>query len=54
MNLLFSTDVVKEGIDVSRCSAAVSFDLPKTAQSHIQSRVQALQENSQYFVMLER
>ena len=36
LNLLVSTAVAEEGIDVRSCQLVVRFDLPITAQSYIQ------------------
>ncbi|KAG6599127.1 Endoribonuclease Dicer-like 3a, partial [Cucurbita argyrosperma subsp. sororia] len=54
VNLLFSTDVVEEGLHVPNCSFVVRFDLPKTVRSYVQSRGRARQSNSQYILLLER
>ncbi|CAK9137648.1 unnamed protein product [Ilex paraguariensis] len=54
VNLLFATDVVEEGIDVRDCSCVIRFDLPKTVRSYVQSRGRARQNDSQFFMMLER
>ncbi|XP_063947004.1 endoribonuclease Dicer homolog 3a-like isoform X1 [Daucus carota subsp. sativus] len=54
VNLLFTTDVVEEGIDVPNCSTVIRFDLPTTVRSYVQSRGRARQDNSQYLMMLER
>lgn len=54
MNILFTTDVAEEGIDVHNCSCVIRFDLPKTVRSYIQSRGRARQNDSQYILMLER
>lgn len=53
-NLLFSTDVLEEGIDVAKCSYVIRFDLPKTVRSYIQSRGRACHKDSHYITMLER
>ncbi|KAL0407818.1 UNVERIFIED_CONTAM: Endoribonuclease Dicer3a [Sesamum radiatum] len=53
VNLLFSTDVVEEGIHVAKCSSVIRFDLPKTVRSYVQSRGRARQKDSQYIIMLE-
>nr|XP_027084395.1 endoribonuclease Dicer homolog 3-like [Coffea arabica] len=54
VNLLFSTDVIEEGIHVPDCMFVVRFDLPKTVHSYVQSRGRACQLGSQFIVMLER
>ncbi|KAL2346622.1 hypothetical protein Fmac_000622 [Flemingia macrophylla] len=54
VNLLFTTDVLEEGIHVPNCSCVIRFDLPKTVRSYVQSRGRSRQVNSQYVLMLER
>ncbi|MBA0752984.1 hypothetical protein Gogos_000140, partial [Gossypium gossypioides] len=54
VNLLFATDVVKEGIHIPNCSCVIRFDLPKTVLSYVQSRGRARQSGSQFIMMLER
>ncbi|PON73127.1 Endoribonuclease Dicer-like3a [Parasponia andersonii] len=54
VNLLFTTDVVEEGIHVPNCSYVIRFDLPKTVRSYVQSRGRARQHDSQFVMMLER
>ncbi|KAI4337204.1 hypothetical protein L6164_015649 [Bauhinia variegata] len=54
VNLLFTTDVVEEGIHVPNCSYVIRFDLPKTVPSYVQSQGQARQDDSQFILMLER
>ncbi|CAK7352744.1 unnamed protein product [Dovyalis caffra] len=54
INLLFSTDVVEEGIHVPNCSCVIRFNLPKTVRSYVQSRGRARQNGSHFITMLER
>ncbi|KAI4379952.1 hypothetical protein MLD38_006189 [Melastoma candidum] len=54
VNLLFSTDVIEEGIHVPECSCVIRFDLPKTVKSYIQSRGRARQDESLHISLLER
>ncbi|XP_015572953.2 endoribonuclease Dicer homolog 3 [Ricinus communis] len=54
VNLLFSTDVLREGIHVPNCSCVICFDLPKTVCCYAQSRGRARQNDSQYIIMLQR
>nr|CDM85593.1 unnamed protein product [Triticum aestivum] len=54
VNLLFTTDVAEEGIDVTDCSCVIRYDLPKTTRSYMQSRGRARQKDSQYMLMIER
>ncbi|KAK8940022.1 hypothetical protein KSP40_PGU012342 [Platanthera guangdongensis] len=54
INILFTTDVAEEGLDIPECSCVIRFDLPKSVRSYIQSRGRARQFGSQYIIMLER
>ena len=38
-NLLISTSVLEEGVDIPRCNLIVRFDLPKDYRSYVQSKV---------------
>ncbi|MED6203666.1 helicase [Stylosanthes scabra] len=54
VNILFTTDVIEEGIHVPKCSCVIRFDIPKTVRSYVQSRGRSRQDSSQFIVMLER
>ncbi|CAH8391700.1 unnamed protein product [Eruca vesicaria subsp. sativa] len=54
VNLLFITDVVREGFHMPDCSCMVCFDLPKTVCSYSQSQELAEQSNSKSIMFLER
>ncbi|ONM05636.1 dicer-like 102 [Zea mays] len=54
VNLLFTTDVTEEGIDVPNCSCVIRFDLPRTVCSYVQSRGRARKSSSSYVLMIER
>ncbi|XP_058760418.1 endoribonuclease Dicer homolog 3a-like [Vicia villosa] len=54
INLLFTTDVLEEGIHVPNCSCVIRFDLPTTVCSYIQSRGRSRRANSQFILMIER
>ncbi|RLN16547.1 hypothetical protein C2845_PM02G11130 [Panicum miliaceum] len=54
VNLLFTTDVTEEGIDVPNCSCVIRFDLPRTVCSYVQSRGRAGRSSSSYVLMIER
>ncbi|PNT67584.1 hypothetical protein BRADI_3g29287v3 [Brachypodium distachyon] len=54
VNLLFTTDVTEEGIDVPNCSCVIRFDLPRTVSSYVQSRGRARKSSSNYVLMIER
>nr|CAD7399819.1 unnamed protein product [Timema poppensis] len=51
-NILVSTSVLEEGIDISQCNLVVKFDEPKEYRSYIQSKGRARCGNSIYAVMV--
>ena len=46
INVLVSTSVVEEGIDVPSCNLVIKFDFPQTFRSFVQSRGRARQKGS--------
>ena len=46
VNVLVSTSVVEEGIDVPSCNLVIKFDFPQTFRSFVQSRGRARQKGS--------
>lgn len=54
VNVLVTTNVTEEGIDVQDCRSIIRFDLPSSVRSYIQSRGRARQRESDYVVLLER
>ncbi|KAG0025287.1 Dicer-like protein 1 [Podila clonocystis] len=53
-NLLVSTCVAEEGLDIQPCNIVIRFDPVATTTSYIQSRGRARKTNSRYFMMQER
>ncbi|KAF8931068.1 Dicer-like protein 1 [Dissophora ornata] len=51
INLLVSTDVAEEGLDIDRCRLVIRFDIKNTLISHIQSRGRARDPVSEYIIM---
>lgn len=51
-NLIISTDVLEEGIDISACSVVVCYDKPPNLKSFVQRRGRARQKKSIYAIML--
>lgn len=51
-NLVISTDVLEEGIDISACKAVVCYDKPPNLKSFVQRRGRARQKQSIYAIML--
>lgn len=39
LNLLVSTSILEEGIDLPKCNLVIKFDLPSTYRSYVQSKV---------------
>ncbi|KAF9904462.1 Dicer-like protein 1 [Linnemannia zychae] len=52
-NLLVSTSVAEEGLDIQPCNVVIRFDPVTTTISYIQSRGRARQKNSRYIMMME-
>ena len=53
VNVLVSTSVVEEGIDVPSCNLVIKFDFPQTFRSYIQSKGRARKKSSQYIMLVE-
>ncbi|KAK9805378.1 hypothetical protein WJX73_008442 [Symbiochloris irregularis] len=53
LNLLLSTSVTEEGLDLTRCRLVVRFDLPDRPVDYIQSRGRARARNSRMVLMVE-
>lgn len=51
-NLIISTDVLEEGIDITACHIVICFDKPPNLKSFVQRRGRARQEKSTYAIML--
>ncbi|KAI9718250.1 MAG: hypothetical protein M1812_004240 [Candelaria pacifica] len=51
-NLIITTNVLEEGIDVSACHIVISFDKPANLKSFIQRRGRARKEQSKFVLML--
>ena len=53
INLLVSTSVVEEGLDVPQCNLVIRYSLPDGVCSYLQSRGRARASNSQYIMMVD-
>ncbi|KAK0193260.1 hypothetical protein F5146DRAFT_925200 [Armillaria mellea] len=53
-NLLISTSVAEEGIDVQACGCVIRWDLPQNMVSWLQSRGRARRQRSTFIVMFQR
>ncbi len=52
INLIITTNVLEEGIDISSCNVVICFDPPKNLKSFIQRRGRARKQESKYIIML--
>ena len=53
-NILISTDVVEEGIDISACNTVICFDPPPNLKSFVQRRGRARDAKSKYFILFSK
>lgn len=53
LNLLITTSVLEEGIDVPSCNLVICFDKPSNLKSFIQIRGRAREKNSRLIVLLD-
>lgn len=51
-NLIVTTDVLEEGIDMSSCSLVICFDKPSNVKSFVQRRGRARHQRSTYAMMI--
>lgn len=53
LNLICSTSVLEEGVDLQMCNVVISYDNPLTFQSYIQSKGRARMSTSNYVIMCD-
>uniref|UniRef100_K1QXR8 ribonuclease III n=1 Tax=Magallana gigas TaxID=29159 RepID=K1QXR8_MAGGI len=53
LNLLVSTTVLEDGIDVPKCNLIVKFDPPRSYKSYSQSKGRARARDSEYLILVE-
>lgn len=51
-NVIVTTNVLEEGIDLQMCNTVIKYDHPQTFASYQQSKGRARMKDSQYMVML--
>lgn len=54
INLLVSTSVVEEGVDVPHCNNVIRFDFPQNFRAYIQSKGRARAKKSKYLLLIDR
>ncbi|XP_044756151.1 endoribonuclease Dicer [Coccinella septempunctata] len=53
-NLLCTSQVLEEGIDIPKCTMVCKFDVPKDYRSYIQSKGRARHKKSHYYIMVPK
>lgn len=53
INVLVSSSVLEEGVDMQKCSLVVRFDLPDDYRGYVQSKGRARHKDSLYYMMVE-
>lgn len=51
INLIVSTSVLEEGIDIQECNLVICYDTPETFRSYVQCKGRARMPKSQYVIM---
>ena len=54
INLIVASDVLEEGVDLQMCNLVISYDLPQTFRSYVQSKGRARMKESTYILMTPR
>uniref|UniRef100_A0A5S6R5U8 Endoribonuclease Dicer n=1 Tax=Trichuris muris TaxID=70415 RepID=A0A5S6R5U8_TRIMR len=54
INLIISTSILEEGIDVPQCNTVIRFDPPPTFSSFVQSKGRARASDAEYVVIIQK
>ncbi|XP_048244529.1 serine-rich adhesin for platelets-like isoform X2 [Haliotis rufescens] len=54
LNLLISTSVLEEGVDIPKCNLVVRFDPPKDYRSYTLAKGRARSRDAEYIILVER
>lgn len=52
INVLITSDVLEEGVDVQICNYVIRYDTPKSFPSYVQSKGRARSNDSKFIVMV--
>lgn len=52
LNLVVSTSVLEEGVDVPKCNSVIRFDFPQNFRSYVQSKGRARAKESKYVLLI--
>ena len=52
-NLILSTGILEESLDVPRCNLVVRFDAPADYRSYVQSKGRARAANSKFYMLVD-
>lgn len=53
-NLLCTSEVLEEGVDIPKCTMVCKFDVPNNYRSYIQSKGRARHKKSHYYIMVPK
>lgn len=54
INVIVSSSVLEEGVDVQKCTLVIRYDLPEDYRGYIQSKGRARHKTSLYYMMVEK
>lgn len=54
VNLIVTTSVLEEGIDLQECNLVIAFDKPEHYRQYVQTKGRARMSNSEYVIMVPR
>lgn len=52
INVLITSEILEEGVDIQTCNYVIRYDTPKNFPSYVQSKGRARSNNSKFIVMV--